>query len=81
MTSAPGMKKKTAAIAQRLMEEVPLWPAAAIQRGPENGGDVEQQHIPEAHGLAQLRLGIGGRGRGGGHGVTGSMFGLYSRII
>ncbi len=34
MTSAPGTKKKTAARTQRLMEEVPLWPAAAIQRGP-----------------------------------------------
>ncbi len=34
MTRAPGTKKKTAASAQRLMEEVPLWPAAAIQRGP-----------------------------------------------
>ena len=34
MTSAPGTKKKTAASTQRLMEEVPLCPAAAIQRGP-----------------------------------------------
>src|SRR5579863_8890954 len=34
MTSAPGMKKNTAAMTQRLIEEVPLWPAAAIQRGP-----------------------------------------------
>ena len=34
MTSAPGTKKKIAAMAQRLIEEVPLWPAAAIQRGP-----------------------------------------------
>src|ERR1700683_2010875 len=34
MTKAPGTKKKMAARAQRLMEEVPLCPAAAIQRGP-----------------------------------------------
>src|SRR6516162_10605815 len=34
MTNAPGTKKKTAAMTQRLMEDVPLWPAAAIQRGP-----------------------------------------------
>ena len=34
MTRALGTKKKTAAITQRLMDEVPLWPAAAIQRGP-----------------------------------------------
>src|SRR5258708_23849213 len=34
ITNAPGTKKKSAAITQRLMEEVPLWPAAAIQRGP-----------------------------------------------
>src|ERR1039458_3222492 len=34
MTKAPGTKKKTAASIQRLMEEVPLCPAAAIQRGP-----------------------------------------------
>src|SRR5580658_4851917 len=34
MTSAPGTKKKTAARTHKLMEEVPLCPAAAIQRGP-----------------------------------------------
>src|SRR5579859_5802540 len=34
MTNAPGTKKKSAAITQRLMEEVPLCPAAAIHRGP-----------------------------------------------
>src|SRR4051794_39113674 len=34
MTKAPGTKKKTAARIQRLMEDGPLWPAAAIQRGP-----------------------------------------------
>src|ERR1700722_10141781 len=34
MTSAPGTKKKIAASTQRLMDEVPLCPAAAIQRGP-----------------------------------------------
>ena len=28
------MKKKTAASSQRLIDEVPLCPAAAIQRGP-----------------------------------------------
>src|ERR1022692_2646656 len=37
MTSAPGRKKKTAASTHRLIEEVPLWPAAAIQRGPRTG--------------------------------------------
>src|SRR5580700_4941360 len=34
MTSAPGTKKKTAARIHRLMEDVPLWPAAAIHLGP-----------------------------------------------
>src|SRR6266581_613765 len=34
ITSAPGTKKKTAARTHKLMEEVPLCPAAAIQRGP-----------------------------------------------
>ena len=34
MTSAPGTKKKTAASTHRLIDEVPLCPAAAIQRGP-----------------------------------------------
>src|ERR1039457_772163 len=34
ITSAPGTKKKTAARAHKLIEEVPLCPAAAIQRGP-----------------------------------------------
>src|SRR6267378_3900413 len=34
MTNAPGTKKNSAAITQRLIEEVPLCPAAAIQRGP-----------------------------------------------
>ena len=35
---------------------------------PEDSGDVEEQHIPEAHGLAQLRFGIARIGRGDGHG-------------
>src|SRR6266568_6055749 len=34
MTNAPGMKKKTAARAHKLIDDVPLCPAAAIQRGP-----------------------------------------------
>src|SRR6476659_4733237 len=34
MMSAVGMKKNNAASAHKLMEEVPLWAAAAIQRGP-----------------------------------------------
>ena len=34
MTSAPGTKKKTAARTHKLIDEVPLCPAAAIQRGP-----------------------------------------------
>src|SRR6266852_6528165 len=34
MTNAPGTKKKSAAITHRLIEEVPLCPAAAIHRGP-----------------------------------------------
>src|SRR6516225_9652920 len=34
MTNAPGMKKQTAAITHRLIEDVPLCPAAAIHRGP-----------------------------------------------
>jgi len=34
---------------------------------PKNRGDVEQQHIPEAHGFAQLRFGIGRRTRNDGH--------------
>ncbi len=38
--------------------------------GPEHGGDVEQQHIPKAHGLAQLRFGVEGGRRGSCHRVT-----------
>ena len=34
MTSAPGTKNNSAASTHRLMEDVPLCPAAAIQRGP-----------------------------------------------
>src|SRR5205085_9149237 len=34
MTNAPGTKKKKAASTHKLMEEVPLCPAAAIHRGP-----------------------------------------------
>src|SRR5215831_9913323 len=34
ITRAPGTKKKTAARAQRLIDDVPLCPAAAIHRGP-----------------------------------------------
>src|ERR1700739_1371759 len=34
MTSVPGTKKKTAAITHKLIDDVPLWPAAAIHRGP-----------------------------------------------
>src|SRR5579864_2017318 len=34
MISAVGRKKSSAARIQRLMEEEPLWAAAAIQRGP-----------------------------------------------
>src|SRR5260370_6355308 len=34
MTKAVGTKKKSAAMIHRLMEDVPLWAAAAIQRGP-----------------------------------------------
>src|SRR5215471_3063528 len=34
MTSAVGRKKRSAASIHRLMEEVPLWAAVAIQRGP-----------------------------------------------
>src|SRR5262249_41874921 len=34
MMSAVGRKNSTAARIQRLMEDVPVWAAAAIQRGP-----------------------------------------------
>src|ERR1700739_3699758 len=34
MTNAPGTKKKSAASTHRLIEEVPLCPAAAIHLGP-----------------------------------------------
>ena len=54
MISAVGRKKSTAANTQRLMDDVPLCAAEAIQRGPKHGSDVEQQHVPEAHGAAQL---------------------------
>src|SRR6185437_270314 len=38
--------------------------------GAEDGGDVEQQDVPEAHGLAQLGFGGGRIGGGKGHAVT-----------
>src|ERR1700738_5165558 len=34
ITSAPGTKKKTAASTHKLIDDVPLCPAAAIHRGP-----------------------------------------------
>src|ERR1700722_9471471 len=34
MTNAPGTKKKNAASTHKLIDDVPLWPAAAIHRGP-----------------------------------------------
>jgi hypothetical protein len=34
MTNAPGTKKNTAAKIHKLIEDVPLCPAAAIHRGP-----------------------------------------------
>src|SRR5208282_2010499 len=34
MTKAPGTKKNNAAITHKLMDDVPLCPAAAIHRGP-----------------------------------------------
>src|SRR5579864_1715655 len=34
ITSAEGTKKKTAARTHKLIDEVPLWAAAAIHRGP-----------------------------------------------
>jgi len=36
----------------------------------ENGGDVEEKHVPEAHGFAELRLGIEWGGGDDWHGVT-----------
>ena len=48
---------------------------AVVARGgdparPEDRGDIEQQHIPKAHRLAQLRFGIECGGRGNRHRVT-----------
>src|SRR6516164_2717762 len=34
MTKAEGTKKKSAAMIHKLIDDVPLWAAAAIQRGP-----------------------------------------------
>ena len=68
MTRAPGTKKKTAARTHKLMEEVPLCPAAAIQRGPRTAAMLKSRTSQKPMALSQLRLGIARGGRGDGHG-------------
>ena len=64
MTRAPGTKKKTAARTQRLMEEVPLWPAAAIQRGPRTVAMLKRRTSQKPMVLRSWDLGsIAGTGR------------------
>ena len=71
MTRAPGTKKNRAAMTHRLIEEVPLWLAAAIQRGPRTVAMLKSRHIPEAHRFSQLRFGVGRCGRRKGHRTPG----------
>src|SRR5580700_9508020 len=62
MTSAPGTKKKTAASIQREMEEVPLWPAAAIQRGPTTVAMLKRRTSQKPMVLRRWDLGSVGMG-------------------
>jgi predicted component of type VI protein secretion system len=62
MTSAPGTKKKTAASTHRLMEEVPLWPAAAIQRGPSTVAMLNSSTSQKPMDLRSCDLGLSGVG-------------------
>ncbi len=64
MTSAPGTKKKTAASTQRLMEEGPLWPAAAIQRGPRTVAMLKRSTSQKPMLLRSCDLGSRGGGAG-----------------
>jgi hypothetical protein len=43
IVSAVGRKKSSAASTQRLMEDVPLWAAAAIQRGPRTAAMLKRR--------------------------------------
>ena len=64
MTSAPGTKKKTAARTHRLMDEVPLWPAAAIQRGPSTVAMLNSSTSQKPMVLRNCDLGSGAAGAG-----------------
>jgi hypothetical protein len=74
MTRAPGTKKKTAAMIQRLMEEVPLCPAAAIQRGPTTVAILKRRTSQKPMVLRSWDLvsGIMGRVEGAGYRVQGA---------
>src|ERR1700733_4899763 len=64
MTNAPGTKKKIAASTQRLMEEGPLWPAAAIQRGPRTVAVLNSSTSQKPMLLRSCDLGSRGGGAG-----------------
>ena len=80
MTSAPGTKKKSAASIQRLMEDVPLCAGGGDPARAEDGGDVEEQHIPEAHDAAELGFGVCLGGGAGGRRRVGQEIGLVSGV-
>ena len=67
MTSAPGTKKNTAASTHRLIDEVPLWPAAAIQRGPSTVAMLNSSTSQKPMRLAQLGGGFAATVGGNGH--------------
>ncbi len=60
MTSAPGTKKKTAAMDPEADGGGSVVAGGGDPARAEDGGDVEEQHVPEAHGFAELGLGIRG---------------------
>src|SRR5262249_2645573 len=69
--NALGTKKNAAAITHRLMEEVPLWPAAAIHRGPSTVAMLKSNTSQKPIVLRSCDLGSAETG-GAAEGLTGS---------
>ena len=58
MTSADGTKKNSAAMIHKLMEDVPLCAAAAIQRGPSTVAMLNSRTSQNAISLRSCPMGL-----------------------
>src|SRR6266851_5074837 len=58
MTNAPGTKKKNAASTHKLMDDVPLWPAAAIHRGPSTVAILKRKTSQKPIALRNCPMGL-----------------------